>query len=98
MAKVFQCPGGQFIITPSMVRAKDTVSLGPVFFTGLSELIINSISHTHVRDDNAVKAQAEQTKLSIAFNQSAVDGSTSILLGPLLAHKLCVPPDVPVSR
>ena len=82
MAKVFQCLVGQFIITPWMVRTKDTVSLGTVFFTGLSELIINSISHTYVRDDNAVRAQAEQTKLSIAFNQSAVDGSTSILLGP----------------
>ena len=31
-----------------------------VFFTGLAELIISCISHTHVRDDNAVKAQAEQ--------------------------------------
>ena len=61
MAKVFQCPVGQFIITPSMVRAKDTESLDPVFFTGLEELIINCISHTHVRDDNAVKAQAKQT-------------------------------------
>ena len=42
MAKVFQCQVGQFIITPSMVRAKDTVSMDPVFFTGLAELIINS--------------------------------------------------------
>ena len=59
MSKVFQCPVGQFTITPSMVRAKDTVSLDPVFFTRSAELIINSISHTQVCDDNAVRAHTE---------------------------------------
>ena len=59
MAKVFQCPVGQFIITLSMLRAKDTESLDPVFFTRSAELIINSISHTQVCDDNAVKAHTE---------------------------------------
>ena len=61
VAKVFQGSVSQVIITQSMVGAKDTVSQDPMFFTGLEELIIKCIPHASVRDDNTLKAQAEQT-------------------------------------
>lgn len=82
MAKVLQGSLSQVINTQSMVRAKDTVSQDPMFFNGLEELFINCIPHTSVCDDNTLKAQVEQTELSIVLNQLAEDVAKNVLSAP----------------
>ncbi len=57
MTKVFQRPVGQFILSPSVVRAKDAMSIDALFFSGLAELAINGLSHTKVRNDHAIMIQ-----------------------------------------
>ena len=98
MTKVFQRPVGQFILSPSVVRAKDAMSIDALFFSGLAELAINGLSHTKVRNDHAIMIQTRQRELAIVFNQAAVDRATSLLPCPLLALKLGVLPDLLLAR
>ncbi len=93
MTKVFQRPVGQFILSPSVVRAKDAMSIDVLFFSGLAELAINGLSHTKVRNDHAIMIQTRQRELAIVFNQAAVDRATSLLPCPLLALELPVLPE-----
>ena len=64
MTKVFQRSVGQFILSPSVVRAKDAMSIDALFFSGLAELAINGLFHTKDRNDHAIMIQTRQRELA----------------------------------